>query len=225
MRILIMLGLLLGTSCGLSAQTVSLEADLDRVERGQILELRLLISTDTLLTDVEVTVIPPRGFEVVDTIPHAVPARLVPGTHVYIFRTRYPLGTSPFVRGQTTGREVTFLANVHYVRSGEPRSELAAANVFYTTSLVVYLLSAFIGLMLGFFAKERLASSGDGSNPDPQRSESRRSQYVTIMLLGLLVLLYLAKGGLPATGWLDAFGLGVILGFAGDGALVERIRS
>ena len=216
-----------------AAQVMALERSMARLERGQTIELILSIKTDSALTNVSAVLRTPRGFKVVEPTP-VIPRALAAGEHAFTFLARYPMFTPPFHRGQQTGRDVKFFADVGFTSSGVEGHLVPAVTVFYTTAILVYLVSAFLGLVAGFFVKKRVsqgrAGTGSGVGTDSRRVQplevaaSNRNKFVTAMLLGLLVLLYLAKSGLPAVGFIDAFGLGAILGFAGDDALIAKLK-
>jgi hypothetical protein len=203
------------------AQTFELNPEASSIERGKPFLITLEIATDTPLSDFAAELRLPSGFSVIDGPQSIAVPSLARGRHAFDFQVQRPLFTR--LGGIRPGDSLNFRADVSYRAAGEARSDFVMARVFYTTSMFVYFVSGVLGVLLGFGGKALLEASSRGEPKATLRSPDFALRAGTTLFLGLLVLVFLARSGLPVHNWIAALALGVVLGFAGDDTLVSKL--
>jgi hypothetical protein len=205
----------------LHAQTFELNPEANSIERGKPFLITLEIATDTPLSDFAAELRLPSGFSVIDGPQSIAVPSLARGRHAFDFQVQRPLFTR--IGGIRPGDSLNFRADVSYRAAGEARSDFVMVRVFYTTSMFVYFVSGVLGVLLGFGGKALLEASSRGEPKATLRSPDLALRAGTTLFLGLLVLVFLARTGLPVHNWIAALALGVVLGFAGDDTLVSKL--
>lgn len=205
----------------LHAQTFNLNPETTSIERGKVFAITLEVTTEDPLSDFTATLRLPEGFRVIDGPQSIAEPSLARGRHAFDFRVQRPLFTR--IGGIRPGDSLAFRADVTYGTADAHRSDFVRARVFYTTSLFVYFVSGILGVLLGFGGKALLEVSSRGDPKTTLRSPHLALRAGTTLFLALLVLVFLARAGLPVHNWIAALALGVALGLAGDDTLVSKL--
>lgn len=230
------------------------------VEKGKSFQIRLKIFANERLTDICIIPIQPEGF-IVYPIPQPIVKikkqtegvqaerkyvyidKLESGSHITIaFKVIAPgIIDKPF-KGISTREPKSFDFNVsyRYLADGNEITgiQTISTSVRYTTSMYVYLLCGWIGILLGHIVKVTTEGREELKNRVKDKSIKRQTiiflHYVfvsnavsllTLFVIGFTVLLVLAIDQMPTKGWYDSIALGTGLAILGDDKLLSKLKA
>ncbi len=226
---LLWLALTTVTWTAVNAQEIRLTAQRDNIAKGELLELVLELNTgEHALDSLSVGFELPEGFAFDDKsaprpeFPLSIPAGSSFRKLVKILAPKMGWGQA----GSSTREPKVFVANVKYQEGadGPLRRRSATTTIRYTTAVASFYVSGMIGIVIGllikFFVKRK--NQGFSGRARILAKEELPGAFTTI-LIGWVVLIILAKGGVPTQGWHDSLALGAALGLIGDENLLSKI--
>lgn len=216
------------------AQEFAVTSSSRSVEKGEDFTLHLRIQTDNNpIQRLEIKPELPRGFTLKKDSP--VPTTVEAGSAMILpFMIQAPTHLSDVEnqRGVSTRDPKKFIFNISYaVAPTGPKRRAIEFSLRYTTSIYLYLLWGFLGLMLAHviksLAKGRTEFQHDGISVKAIRDyvfSKNLLGLTTTAAIGFAVLVILAREIVPTQGWYDSFAMGVILGMLGDEDLLGKLR-
>lgn len=142
----------------------------------------------------------------------------------------------------STAEPKRFAFNITYhgdAGTGAPtvRQTSVVVSVRYTTNLFIYLLAGMTGVLLGYYVKTGVKKRGEiSAKAAEMRSRGKWAPGMqslalasvaglfTILVIGGVTLVVLAKDGIPVTDYRQAFALGVGLAVLADDELLAKLR-
>ena len=230
------------------------------VEKGKSFQIRLKILANERLTDVCIIPIQPEGF-VISPIPqpivrirkqtegtraeeeYAYIDKLEPGSRITVaFKVSAPRIIDRPFKGISTRESKSFDFNIsyRYLADGNEITgiQTVSTSVRYTTSMYVYLLCGWIGILLGHIVKvttEGREGLKSRLKDKPVKKQtitflhyifvSNAVSLLTLLVIGFTVLLVLAIDQMPTKGWYDSIALGTGLAILGDDKLLSKLKA
>lgn len=220
----------------------------DFIERGTCVQVIITIFTNETLQDIEISPVEVQGFEIKPIRQPFIEIRnqkkddyvfikyLYPGNYSVAFKIKAPPLFSH--KSITTREDKIFTFNIRYKIDNRYEAQTVSVTFKYITSLYFYLFWGLVGIIFGHFIKITTREA------DEIRKELEKVHFgidklktilwyvfikrllscLMLLIIGICVLLMLAKTKIPVRGWYDSVALGIALGIFGDDQLLQRLR-
>jgi hypothetical protein len=190
----------------------------------------LLITTRENIGDIDISLIPPSGFDPVRNV--EFPKVLEAGSSFTgVYTVEPPPWNRSYTPGSDTREQKLFVFNVSYTAQIDGQSthlrESVHLAVPFSISPLMYLFCGFGGIVSGTVIKAF-------TNQRASRQANREILWaifgegitglVTNLAIGFIVLLVLSRETIPTRGWYDSVALGAAIAFLSDEKLLTKLN-
>lgn len=224
---LVVLFVLLSANPSLGDEVFKFTSPDQELKRGGTVKTKLHTS-DNKITITKVKVENPHDFGVKPESFNGPPVEGIEGVEFEIHRGFFTKPGGP----RAGKKQIEFL--VEYTTAGDPQIHRARIQYqfVYTTHVILYFLSGFLGLLLGYIVKSIITKQSEkAADGSPVKGSyinymfvKNLPRLVIILILGFAALLYFEYQGDSVFGWAESVLLGLGIGLMGDETLVQKIQ-